>query len=315
MLANEPCSTLSNATSTIVRTGGLNTVLYSQKKFVAFSFYRKKTSEGSIDVKLNSPGNIPYQLGIYGFHSCYTLTHFCPNGNDDVSVSNFVQNIGSPHLVGTYSGTGNYTLNSTNQYTAYCVYMIVDAAVDVSNFTFSLSEVNTTGSGSLLFDEPDCREECCLPEFSPSVGKYIVSAWVSEESYVGNEFTFSNPRLKIVAGSNSYDLTATGEIIDGWQKIEAEIEIPSDATEISIQLLCSTGNCFFDDIRFFPTDGSMLSYVYDNRTFRLVAELDERNYATFYEYNEEGKLTRIKKETAKGIMTIQENRESIIAKP
>jgi hypothetical protein len=42
-----------------------------------------------------------------------------------------------------------------------------------------------------------------------------------------------------------------------------------------------------------------------------MAELDERNYATFYEYDEEGKLIRVKKETEKGVMTIQENRDNI----
>jgi len=56
----------------------------------------------------------------------------------------------------------------------------------------------------------------------------------------------------------------------------------------------------------------MKSYVYDPISKKLVAELDERNYATFYEYDEEGKLIRVKKETEKGIKTIQENRNSII---
>jgi hypothetical protein len=55
----------------------------------------------------------------------------------------------------------------------------------------------------------------------------------------------------------------------------------------------------------------MMSYVYDPISLRLMAELDERNYATLYEYDEEGKLIRIKKETEKGIMTIQENRDNI----
>ena len=56
----------------------------------------------------------------------------------------------------------------------------------------------------------------------------------------------------------------------------------------------------------------MMSYVYDPISLRLMAELDERNYATLYEYDEEGKLIRVKKETEKGIMTIQENRDNII---
>jgi hypothetical protein len=95
--------------------------------------------------------------------------------------------------------------------------------------------------------------------------------------------------------------------------MEGEIEIPVGTTDITITLtnLQSGGISFFDDIRFFPFDGSMMSYVYDPETLRLVAELDERNYAKFYEYDEEGKLIRVKKETERGVMTIQENRNNI----
>ena len=58
----------------------------------------------------------------------------------------------------------------------------------------------------------------------------------------------------------------------------------------------------------------MISYVYDPVNLRLVAELDERNYATLYEYDEQGKLIRTKKETERGIMTITENRDNIYNK-
>lgn len=54
----------------------------------------------------------------------------------------------------------------------------------------------------------------------------------------------------------------------------------------------------------------MKSYVYDPLTLRLTAELDEQNYATFYEYDEEGALIRVKKETERGIMTIKESRNN-----
>ena len=49
---------------------------------------------------------------------------------------------------------------------------------------------------------------------------------------------------------------------------------------------------------------------YDEETNKLLAELDENNYATFYEYDQEGGLIRIKKETEKGVFTIQESRSS-----
>ena len=67
---------------------------------------------------------------------------------------------------------------------------------------------------------------------------------------------------------------------------------------------------YFDDVRIHPFNASMKSYVYDPETLWLTAELDDNNYATFYEYDKEGQLIRIKKETARGIMTIQESRSS-----
>jgi YD repeat-containing protein len=72
---------------------------------------------------------------------------------------------------------------------------------------------------------------------------------------------------------------------------------------------------YFDDVRMFPYDGSMKCYVYDPENLRFVAELDERHFATFYEYDEEGRLTRIKKETERGIMTIQESKTSTVKRP
>ena len=37
-----------------------------------------------------------------------------------------------------------------------------------------------------------------------------------------------------------------------------------------------------------------------------MAILDENNFATFYEYDQQKQLKRVKKETQKGIATIQE---------
>ena len=67
---------------------------------------------------------------------------------------------------------------------------------------------------------------------------------------------------------------------------------------------------YFDDIRMQPFNANMKSYVYDPHTLKLSAELDENNYATFYEYDEEGQLVRVKKETSQGIKTINETRSA-----
>ena len=67
---------------------------------------------------------------------------------------------------------------------------------------------------------------------------------------------------------------------------------------------------FIDDIRIHPFNANMKSYVFDSRTLRLSAELDENNYSSIYEYDEEGQLVRVKKETIQGIKTIKETRSA-----
>ncbi len=155
--------------------------------------------------------------------------------------------------------------------------------------------------------------ETCITSFSPTPGDYMVSAWVKEDSAPFGTITYTNSSLNIsfMGSSSVFNLIPSGQIIDGWQRIEAVITVPTAATGINIELSAASGVAFFDDIRFYPFDGSMMSYVYDPISLRLMAELDERNYATLYEYDEEGKLIRVKKETERGVMTIQENRDNI----
>jgi hypothetical protein len=164
----------------------------------------------------------------------------------------------------------------------------------------------------------------CIGSFAPEPGKYLVSAWVKEENAPPSKLTYTYPKIFIQfptsPGSTSYSspplgpFTGQGVIIDGWQRIETEFVVPTTALYINLQLISDSANCYFDDIRIFPFDGSMKSYVYDPVNLRLVAELDERNYATLYEYDEEGKLIRVKKETENGVMTIKENRNSSFKK-
>lgn len=157
----------------------------------------------------------------------------------------------------------------------------------------------------------------CIGTFQPEAGDYIVSLWVREDVNPQPQ-TYNNPKVEISFNGSSALYTfgtnsSKNKIIEGWQRIEEQFNIPVAATDINIKLLnsSSTIDAYFDDIRIFPKDGQMKTYVYDPITLRLTATLDENNYATFYEYDEEGKLIRVKKETEKGIMTIQESREAV----
>ncbi len=163
----------------------------------------------------------------------------------------------------------------------------------------------------------------CL-NFKPEEGKkYIISAWVKEE--INKQvISYTNPTIQIKYLDNSdpkieigiEDCITSGDIIDGWQRIFKQITIPENTAYIQIALVNNSTSIpvYFDDVRIHPMDGSMKSFVYDPETFRLMAELDENNYSTFYEYDKEGGLVRVKKETSRGVKTIQETRSGNVIK-
>lgn len=153
----------------------------------------------------------------------------------------------------------------------------------------------------------------CLPSFAPDPGKrYVLSAWCMAENAAAGTASYGSPKITVscTGCSTIPDMHAAGPIIDGWQRIEEEFDFPATATDIKIELWSSSGNVFYDDVRVFPADGTMKCFVYDPERMRLVAELDERHFATRYEYDPEGHLIRVKKETERGVMTIQESRSN-----
>lgn len=155
--------------------------------------------------------------------------------------------------------------------------------------------------------------------FVPESGKYVISGWVKEIHSTQQQTYSSNIKVDVTGITSVYSLNIypTGNIIDGWQRMIGVIDIPplsgaiNPKLEISLNCSNSSGNdCFYDDIRIYPYNGNMKSFVYDEDTQRLMAELDENNYATFYEYDLEGGLVRVKKETERGVYTIQETRSN-----
>lgn len=155
--------------------------------------------------------------------------------------------------------------------------------------------------------------------FIPESGKYITTGWVKEihSQQVISYTSYINVIVSGISTPVNVLLYPKGNIIDGWQRIIGIVDIPDvgnfDKAKLEILLNCSNvseGECYFDDIRFYPFNGNMKSFVYDENTQRLMAELDENNYATFYEYDLEGGLIRVKKETERGVYTIQETRSN-----
>lgn len=151
------------------------------------------------------------------------------------------------------------------------------------------------------------------PTFSiPTNKKMLFSAWVRESNTQVS--TYTNNEVQIDFGSGSTiipPLKPTGPVIEGWQRYEGYFTAPAGATNMQLKLVNNSGQpIYFDDIRIHPFNANMKSYVYDPINLRLKAELDANNYASYYEYDEEGTLIRTKVETREGIKTVTESRSA-----
>jgi hypothetical protein len=206
------------------------------------------------------------------------------------------------HLIRvTISNEFNFTTTNLQQNyvsTAYIVNLTTNAGS--TNYK-NLSKVN-----SCIYTNPMAATDAMLnPIFSiPANKKMLFSAWVHEACTTCAATGFVNNQINI----GGTVLKPAGPIIDGWQRYEGEIP-PAAVGQMTLNFVNNSGSTiYFDDIRIHPFNANMKSYVYDPVNLRLVAELDANNYASFYEYDEEGGLIRTKAETREGIKTIKETR-------
>lgn len=191
----------------------------------------------------------------------------------------------------------------------------------VLNVTLRITKV--VGNESVIlsvysqsFDVEDCR---CLQSFHLNKNKkYLFTAWVKKTNS-NYESSYNDVWVQLISSSGDiiFNATPSGNIIDRWQKIERVVDIQDyDVSDVYLAFTNEDVNStlYIDDIRLIPFDSSMKSFVYDMNTRRLVAELDQNHYATYYEYDAEGNLIRIAKDTERGKKTISEYRQHLIHK-
>ncbi len=156
--------------------------------------------------------------------------------------------------------------------------------------------------------------------FKPEVGnekRYAISAWIKEvaSTDVTVEVWMDNTPL---ASFTSADFSGTP--IEGWNRLEGSFFVANTiANPSQFRLVVKADNgineIYLDDLRIGPFTGGMMTYVYDPIILELRAELDANNYATFYSYDEEGSLVHVKKETERGIITLQTGRSNTVQVP
>lgn len=154
------------------------------------------------------------------------------------------------------------------------------------------------------------RDCDCVEDFSPEEGKYVISLW-AKQTTSGIVESYSAPKADVTVTDGVTPVTSTfsasGPIINGWQRIEGTFEIGSSHDEIEIKLR-NTGSVdvFFDDVRIRPFKASMTTTVYDKNTLLPMARHDAYNFTTYFMYDENLSLVRVSVETIEGIRTISE---------
>jgi hypothetical protein len=213
-----------------------------------------------------------------------------------------------------HTGNASIAVNPGSGRYAYTSRRLRYNFTELPKFSYNASNEMILGEGGIL------------ETFKPVAGqKYVVSGWIKGD--VASEADPNANKAKIIIqGFNEvsnpsvpyYTATAvrSGPKVEGWTRVMTTFEIPANLVLASgdyVKISLSPGSAlaYFDDIRIHPFNSNMKSFAYDYRTSRLMAELDENNYATFFEYNDEGQLLRNKKETEKGIVTLKETRSRV----
>ncbi len=170
----------------------------------------------------------------------------------------------------------------------------VEGGVGVNTDAHSGKKSITVEDGSLTFTS-------AANYFTPVSGKkYLVSAWFKNSA--------GSPAIAITGGT--VNETALGPLIEGWKKYD--VTFTSSGTSVIINFGLSGGSLFsMDDVRIQPFQSTLKTFVYNPQTLRLAAELDNQNYATFYNYDQAGTMVQVKKETVKGIATIKTTRSNM----
>lgn len=143
-------------------------------------------------------------------------------------------------------------------------------------------------------------------EFEPNK-KYIIQYW--QKTMPGANTTMP---LHVEAGQG-HTLNLESEIaVDDWVRKEYVLET-ANAADLRLYFIkrAHIGVFYLDDFRITPFNSASTAFVYDKNTYNVKAILDNNNFASIYQYDEQGNLVISKKETVEGVKSISSNRSNV----
>ncbi len=205
-----------------------------------------------------------------------------------------------PYFEMAFDGFEDYTNNTYGSFGHGHAYFSGGVSVNTTNAHSGSKSLGIPVSGATLALSTTTQNTYFT---NSNTKKYLISAWFKQKAG-------ATPNISITAGVGTTITPGSlvlGPVVEGWQKVELTGFLINGANaNISF-----TGADVIDDVRIQPMESSLTTYVYDPITLKLLAELDNRNFATFYNYDQEGSLVQVKKETEKGVMTIKTTRNNI----
>jgi hypothetical protein len=216
----------------------------------------------------------------------------------------------------TYRHSGKRSLRvNAGQQASVAASLVLNAADTTNPYMRFRTGLNACLGPVAALDSIKVSKDILLPVFMPGKGeRMVLSVWVKENldckcvSYTNNQVAIS-----FTGSATTFTFTPKGPIIEGWQRYESVFDIPVAATAMAVTLKATgSATVYFDDLRIHPFNSNMKSFVFHPVNLRLMAEMDENNYGTFYEYDDDGTLIRVKKETYRGIKTIKETRSALL---
>lgn len=215
----------------------------------------------------------------------------------------------------TQRHTGRYSIKIPGNDTLQTSHFVSAAAAPAGQPVFE--KVTNECSPLPVLKKVKADSTMIIPPYSPLSGKKVLfSAWV-KEALACNCATYENNVVQLIVKQGEittlHEIKPSGNIIEGWQRYEEAVDLPPGTTQLSVMIIAKSASpVYVDDIRLHPFNANMKSYAFDPVTLRMMAELDENNFATFFEYDDDGVLTRVKKETERGIKTIKETRSALV---
>lgn len=134
--------------------------------------------------------------------------------------------------------------------------------------------------------------------------EYILTFWLKPQ------FNSVANNVEVVINNQLVTTNSATNLVEGFERISVKFRA-SGYDKININNL-SDQNYYLDDLSIQPANSSMVKYVYDAKNYRLLAELDDQSFATYYIYDPEGNVRMIKQETKDGLKTITETRSHVI---